>query len=92
MTATDKAGDPVYVNGARGSMERTAVRAYFAIQTYIDALVIPDNQRFEKRINGYYDLTSQLKKQLYEMDKGEYLANKRREHTNQLLLQKNLLN
>ncbi len=92
VIATDKTGDPVYVNGARGSLERNAVRAYFAIQTYMDALEIPDKQRFEKRINGYYDLTLQFKKQLYEMDKGEYLAIKRREHTNQLMLQKNLVN
>jgi hypothetical protein len=86
--ATDKKGGPVYVGGVRGSVERNAVRYYFAIQTYLDTLAIPREQRFEKRISRWYDLTARFPRQLYEMDKGEYLANKRREHTNQLKLQK----
>lgn len=90
VTATDGNGNPVYVNGARGSLERAAVRSYFAIQTYLDALQIPSNQRFEERINRWYDLTARFPRQLYEMDKGEYLATKRREHTNQLTLQREL--
>ncbi len=90
VAATDKLGDPVYVNGARGSLERTAVRSYFAIQSYLDALHIPVDQRFEKRISRWYDLTARFPQQLYEMDKREYLANKRREHANQVTLQKNL--
>ncbi|MDP3481569.1 MAG: hypothetical protein Q8R88_17535, partial [Desulfoprunum sp.] len=88
VSATDSTGDPVYVNGARGSLERTAVRSYFAIQTYMDALKSPSNQRFEQRLNRWYDLTARFPQQLYEMDKVEYLANKRREHNNQLILQK----
>lgn len=92
VSETDKSGNSVYVKGARGSLERTAVRAYFAIQTYMDALNNPENERFEKRINDYYDLTGRFPQQLYEMDKSEYLANKRREHTNQLMLQNNLVN
>lgn len=90
VRATATRGDPVYVDGARGSLERIAVRSYFAIQTFMDALKIPGNQRFEKRLNLWYDLTSQFPRQLYEIDKGEYLANKRREHINQRRLQENL--
>jgi hypothetical protein len=80
-------GAPVYVAGVRGSLERNAVRYYFAIQTYMDALKFPPNQRFEKRNNRWYDLTARFPRQLYELDKGEYLANKRREHANQQRLQ-----
>lgn len=90
VTATDRTGNPVYVNGARGSLERAAVRSYFAIQTYLDALQIPSNQRFEERISRWYDLTARFPRQLYEMDKGEYLATKRREHANQRTLQRGL--
>lgn len=90
VTATGKTGDPVYVHGARGSLERTAVRSYFAIQSYMDALKIPAGQRFEQRISRWYDLTARFPQQLYEMDKRQYLINKRLEHTNQLALQKNL--
>lgn len=92
VSETDTRGDPVYVNGARGSLERIAIRSYFAIQAYMETLDMPDNQRFEKRINRWYDLTARFPQQLYEMDKGEYLANKRREHHNQLILQENLAN
>lgn len=87
LVATGKKSDPVYVGGVRGSVERNAVRYYFAIQAYMDSLDIPWNQRVEKRTNRWYDLTARFPRQLYEMDKVEYLANKRREHTNQLLLQ-----
>lgn len=85
--ASDKKGAPVFVGGVRGSVERNAVRYYFAIQTYMDTLKNPLNQRFEKRISRWYDLNARFPRQLYELDKGEYLANKRREHANQLLLQ-----
>jgi hypothetical protein len=88
VAAADKNGDPVYIGGVRGSEERNAVRYYLAIQTYMDTLNIPEGQKFEKRINHWYDLTERFPLQLYEMDKTEYLANKRREHANQLMLQK----
>jgi len=87
IIATGKKGDPVYVGGVRGSLERNAVRYYLAIQAYMDMLNIPPNQRFEKRNSRWYDLTARYPRQLYELDKGEYLANKRREHGNQLMLQ-----
>lgn len=88
IIATDKKENPVYVGGVRGSLERNAVRYYLAIQTYMDTLKIPWNQRFEQRISRWYDLTARFPRQLHELDKGEYLANKRREHNNQLMLQK----
>jgi hypothetical protein len=88
VIATDKKGGPVYVGGVRGSVERNAVRYYLAIQAYMDTLAVPRKQRFEQRISRWYDLTARFPRQLYEMDKGEYLAEKRREHDNQLMLQK----
>jgi hypothetical protein len=88
VTAAGKNGDPVYIGGVRGSEERNAVRYYLAIQTYMDTLNISEDQKFEKRINHWYDLTGRFPLQLYEMDKTEYLANKRLEHANQLVLQK----
>jgi hypothetical protein len=84
---TDKNGNPLYVGGVRGAVERTAVRYYFALQTYMDSLKLPLEQRFEKRINEWYDLTAHYPVQLYEMDKKDYLANKRREYANQITLQ-----
>jgi len=83
----DTTENPVYVGGVRGSVERNAVRYYLAIQAYMDMLASPRSQRFERRISRWYDLTARFPRQLYEMDKSEYLASKRHEHANQLLLQ-----
>jgi hypothetical protein len=88
IIATDKNGDPVFAGGVRGSVERYAVRYYFGIQTYLDALTLPINQRFEQQISRWYDMTERYPRQLNELGKSEYLANKRREHNNQLLLQR----
>ncbi|HET6418767.1 MAG TPA: hypothetical protein VFG19_01335 [Geobacteraceae bacterium] len=88
VIATGKYGEPVYQGGIRGAVERNAVRYYLALETYMDTLKFHGEQGFEKRISRWYDLTGRFPRQLYEIDKGEYLANKRREHQNQLLLQK----
>ena len=42
IIATDKMGDPVYVGGVRGSVERYAVRYYFVIETYLDTFISAD--------------------------------------------------
>jgi hypothetical protein len=83
----DNQGNPVYVDGVKGAIERNAVRYYLAIQAYMDTIKAPDEQRFEKCLNRWYDLTNRFQKQLYEMDREEYLSSKRREHENQLALQ-----
>ena len=87
IIATGKDGSPVYLGGVRGSLERNAVRYNLAIQAYMDTINIPPDQRFEKRNSRWYDLTARFPRQLYELDKGEYIANKRREHDNQRMLQ-----
>lgn len=81
-------GTHPYVNGVRGSIERNTVRYYLALETYLDTLKYPEAGRFEQRIRRWYDLTARYPRQLKEMEKGEYLAGKRREHGNQLLLQR----
>lgn len=88
IIAKDKNGEPVYLGGIRGAVERNAVRYYLALQTYMDTLKFQGEQGFEKRISRWYDLTGKFPRQLYEIDKGEYLANKRREYKNQIMLQK----
>lgn len=88
VTGIGKHGEPVYQGGIRGAVERNAVRYYLALETYMDTLKFHGEQGFEKRISRWYDLTSRFPRQLYEMDKREYLSSKRREHRNQLMLQK----
>jgi hypothetical protein len=87
MTGTDSNGKPVYIGGPRGSIERNAVRYYFAIKSFMNALRYPEENRFKMRINEWYDLTSRYRIQLFELDKEDYLAFKTKEHKNQVLLQ-----
>ncbi|MBZ0155280.1 MAG: hypothetical protein K8I29_03585 [Alphaproteobacteria bacterium] len=87
VTGRDDKGNPVYVGGVKGAIERNAVRYYFAIQAYMDSLSAPPGERFEARINRWYDLTDRFPQQLFELEKGEYLTAKRKERKNQLMLQ-----
>jgi hypothetical protein len=87
IIAVDKKGNPVYQDGVRGSEERNAVRCYLAIQTYMDTLNISADQKFEEQMSHWYDLTERFPLQLHDLEKDEYLADKRREHNNQVALQ-----
>jgi len=87
VTGKDGNGKDIYIGGPRGSIERNAVRYYFAIQTFMNTLHYPEERRFNMRINEWYDLTSRYRNQLYELDKKDYLSFKTKEHKNQLTLQ-----
>jgi hypothetical protein len=91
VTGKDKNGKPVYIGGPRGAIERNAVRYYFAIQTFMKSLPYPKNRVFSMRISEWYDLTAHYKKQLFELDKKDYLAFKTTEHKNQLILQRRIV-
>lgn len=82
-----KGGKQRHVEGVRGAVERNTMRYYLALQTFLDTLKVPQNQLFEQRISRWYDMTAKYPKQLKEIDKNSYLANKRRERSNQLALQ-----
>jgi hypothetical protein len=88
VSGTDKNGKSVYIGGPRGSIERNAVRYYFAIETFLNSASYPENSRFSMRINEWYDLTSRYRKQLFDLDKKDYLTFKSTEHENQVTLQR----
>ena len=90
VTGKDRNGKPVHIGGPRGAIERNAVRYYFAIQAFMDTLCYPEKNRFNQRISGWYDLTSRYRKQLFEMEKQDYLTFKTKERSNQLLLQREI--
>jgi hypothetical protein len=92
FSLVDRGGKRFYIEGVRGAIERNTVRYYLALETYLDTLRYPENQRFEQRIGRWYDLTARYPRQLKEMEKPEYLTTKRREHSNQLILQKEQAN
>jgi hypothetical protein len=90
VIGTDRHGNPVYVGGLRGAVERDVVCYYLAIMAYLDTLKIPAEQRFDKRISQWYDLAALYKKQLLEMEEEEYLTYKRQDRRSQQQLQSDL--
>ena len=90
VTGTDSNGNPVYIGGPRGAIERTAGRYYLAIQSFMNTLRYPESSRFSMRISEWYDLTSRYRKQLFELDKQDYLTFRTTEHANQVMLQRSI--
>ena len=89
-TGTDGNGNPVYIGGPRGALERSAVRYYFAIQTFMNTLRYPEENRFGMRISQWHDLTTRYRKQLFDLEKKDYLTFKTTEHKSQLTLQRRI--
>lgn len=75
----DAGGKPVYVRGMRGVMERNTMRYFLAIAAYLDSLSAPASSRVEARLAQWFDTTERYPRQLHEMERGEYVAMKRRE-------------
>jgi hypothetical protein len=88
VTGTDRNGRPVYIGGARGAIERNAVRYYFAINSFMKTLDNPEASRFSRRSSEWYDLTDRYRPQLFELEKKDYLTLKTTEHANQVMLQR----
>jgi hypothetical protein len=90
VTGTDENGNPVYIGGPRGAIERNAVRYYFAIQSFMNSLSYPEKSRFSMKISEWYDLTTRYRKQLFDLEKKDYLIFKAKEHMNQVILQRSI--
>ncbi|MEZ0308329.1 MAG: hypothetical protein ACAH21_10420 [Ramlibacter sp.] len=83
VTGRDAAGQPVYINGVRGAIERNAMRYYLAIDAHLASLAAPVGQRLDKRILTWFNATERYPRQLREMDRSTYVAMKRGEHERQ---------
>ena len=87
FSVVEKGGKSVHVGGTRGIVERNAMRYYLALKAYLDTLDVLEENRFDARLNAWFDLTQRHPRQLYEMSKMEYLNTKRRERRYQLEMQ-----
>jgi len=88
FTATDKLpdGNPVYIQGVRGIVERNTMRYYLAIDAYLSELNTPVSQQFEQRLLDWHQLTEQYPRQLHELEFNDYLIMKRSEYQRQQLI------
>ena len=87
VVGRNKQGNPIFVKGNQGLIERNSVRFYFAIQAFMETYGFQDDVRFNKRIHRWYDLVRQCPRQLYELPEKEYIENKINEKRNQNRLQ-----
>lgn len=83
VTGRDGNGQPIYIGGVRGAIERTAMRYYLAVDADLASLGAPADQQLEKRIEAWFNATERYPRQLHEMDRGIYLVMKRGEYERQ---------
>jgi hypothetical protein len=72
-------GEPVYVRSVRGAIERTTMRYYLAITSYLNSLSAPPAEREERRMRSWFAATERYARQLHEVDEEQYLTLKRSE-------------
>lgn len=72
-------GQPLYIGGVRGAIERTAMRHYLAVDAYLDSLALPPERRVEQRIGQWFDASEAYPRQLHEMDRDVYVNLKRQD-------------
>jgi hypothetical protein len=76
---TSTSGQPLYVRGVRGVVERNAMRYYLAIDAYLGARALPAAQQPQKSLQDWFAATERYALQLHEMDREAYLAMKQLE-------------
>lgn len=79
VVGRDGGGQPQFIGGVRGAVERNAMRYYLAIDAYLDSLAAPPQQQAEQRIQRWFSATERYPRQLHEMDRGTYVQMKRSE-------------
>lgn len=72
-------GRPVYVEGVRGVVERSAMRYYLAVEAHLDSLAAPPAQRLDARLRDWYTETTRYPQLREPVSQDEYVEMKRRE-------------
>lgn len=80
VTGRNANGQPQYIDGMRGAIERNAMRYYLAIDAYLD---YPGAQQVDQRIEQWFTATEKYPRQLREMNRATYVAMKRAEYERQ---------
>lgn len=80
-------GEPDYIGGVRGVVERNTMRYYLAIDTFLEAASAAPAVQLEKRLQSWFTAVERYPRQLHEMDRNEYLEMKRAEHLRQQTVQ-----
>ena len=76
-------GQPKYIDGVRGVVERNTMRYYLAIDAFLGALGAPLADQFETRLHTWFNSTERYPRQLREVNRTTYLDMKRHEYVRQ---------
>lgn len=76
-------GQPDYIRGVRGLMERNTMRYYLAIDSFLGATRTASSGRFEKQLQSWFTAAERYPRQLHEMDRRTYVEMKRAEYVRQ---------
>ena len=79
LVGTQRNGQPDYVGGVRGVVERNTMRYFLAIDAYLGALAAPPAERLDKRLQSWYTSTELYALQLHDVGRKEYIDMKGRE-------------
>lgn len=79
ITGKHSDGQPTYIQGIRGVVERNTMRYYLAVDAYLAALTAPADVQLEKSLQYWYNDSEQYATQLHEVELDEYLDMKRKE-------------
>ena len=79
VTGRAPSGQPQYVDGVRGVVERNTMRYYLAIEAFLDSAGKPASEQMERRLRDWFAATERYPLQLRELEQGEYIDMKRKE-------------
>lgn len=83
QTGKQANGQPEYIGGMRGVVERNTMRYYLAIDAHLGALATPPSLQLQKRLHSWFTATEQYPRQLREVDRIAYFDMKRSEYLRQ---------
>jgi hypothetical protein len=88
FTVTSKLpnGQPSYIQGVRGVVERNTMRYYLAIDAYLSALNTLPEAQLEKRLQQWFNSTEQYAVQLHEIERDDYIKMKHDEYIRQQIV------
>jgi len=87
VTRRNSNGQPEYIKGMRGLVERNAMRYYLAIDAYLGASATTPAQQLQKRLQSWFTATEQYPRQLHEIERTAYIDMKLSEYLRQRTLQ-----
>ena len=80
-------GQPDYVAGVRGLVERNTMRYYLAIDSFLESAAVPPPAQLEQRLQSWFSAVERYPRQLHEVDRDAYLQMKYAEFARQQTVQ-----